>query len=175
VIEAEKIWEGIRLEGLNYGLPTTFIKLGPGSEYNSEELVREVLMHTKCKWVCILGKNTTQVGMGTLVKGLSSVGMYVEVEAGGDVRDPGWLHTVDRWVIDYVKEAAFNYGALRSQDMARFVVEGEGDLNFAKEGFEDLKLFTGTKYVKLFDKKLNSEVFSLVRKYERARLYLEKA
>lgn len=172
MITVEKIWEGVKQEGLNYGLPTTFIQLGMGPEYSSEDLVKEVLMHTRCKWVCILGENTTQVGMGTLVRGLSSVGMYIEVEVSGVMRDPGWLHTVDRWVVDYAKEGNFNYGALRTQDMVRFVVKGEGDLNFAKEGFEDLKLFSGTKYLKLVGKKLGKEAFALVRRYERSRLYV---
>lgn len=174
MVEVEKIWEGVRSEGLNYGLPTTFMLLGPGPSYDSEELVREILMHTKCKWVCILGENTTQVGMGTLVKGLSSVGMYIEVEVGGDVRDPGWLHTADRWVVDYVEEGAFNYGALRGQDMVRFAIKGEGDLNFTKSGFETLKLFPGTRFVKLGGKvspTLSKEAFAFVRGYERARIY----
>ena len=97
--------------------------------------------------------------------------MYIEVETGGEVRDPGWLHTVDRWIVNYVKDGTFNYNALRSQDMMKFVVKGEGDLNFAKEGFEDLKLFSGTKYILLSDKKLKNEAFSLVRRYDRSRLY----
>ena len=173
MVEVEKLWEGIRKEGLNYGLPTTFVRLGKGPEFNSEELVREIIISTKCKWVCILGKGTTQVGMGTLVKGLSSVGMYVEVETSGEVRDPGWMHTVDRWVVDYTGEGSFNFGALRSQDMVRFVVKGEGDFNFAKEGFEELKLFPGTKYIKLLENKLKNPVFDFVRKHERSRLYIE--
>ena len=185
MVEVNKIWEGVRLEGLNYGLPTTFILLGSGREYNSEDLVREVLMHTKCKWVCIFGEGATQVGMGTLVKGLSSVGMYIEVELGGEVRDPGWLHTVDRWVIDYVEEGAFNYGALRGQDMVRFIVRGEGDFNLAKRGFEALKLFPGTRYIRIGAKdvipksrgkvltglSLYKEALAFVRGYDRARLY----
>lgn len=171
MVDVAKIWEDTRKEGLNYGLPTVFLNLGNGPTYTSEDLVREILMHTRCKWVCILGENTTQVGMGTLVKGLSSIGMFIEVEASGEVRDPGWLHTVDRWVIDYAKEASFNYGALRSQDMIRFVVKGEGDLNFAKDGLEEVKIIPGTKYIRLEEKSLRDEAFALVRGYEKARLY----
>jgi len=172
MVEVVKIYEDIRQEGLNYGLPTTFLRLGLGPEYSSEELVREVLMHTSCKWVCVYGESTTRVGMGTLAKGLSSVGMYIEVETSGEYRDPGWLHTIDRWVVDYVKDGSFNYNALRSQDMVRFIVSGPGDLSFATEGFEELKLFPGTRYIKLGDKKLKNEAFSLIRKFERSRLYV---
>lgn len=177
MITVEKIWEGVRREGLNFGLPTTFIQLGPGPEYSSESLVKDILLNTRCKWVCIFGENTTQVGMGTLVKGLSSVGMYIEVEASGSVRDPGWLHTVDRWVIDYAKEGSFNYNALRSQDMIRFLVKGEGDLNFVRESFPDLSMFPGTKYIKLDGDKtkvtamFKGEAFALVRRNDRCRLY----
>lgn len=185
MLSVGKMWEGVRQEGVNYGLPVMFIQLGPGAEYTSEDLVKEVLVHTRCRWCCITGQNTTQVGMGTLVKGLSSVGMSIEVEVDGSIKDPGWLHTIDRWVVDYAKEGLFNYGALRSQDMIRFVIKGEGDLNFAKEGFEDLKLFPGTKYLMVIpediiprsgDKALVKvvllrEAFQLVRRYDRCRLY----
>ena len=174
MISVEKVSEGIRGEGVNYGLPTVFLHMGLGNDYPSvESLVRDILVHTKCKWVCILGEGTTQVGMGTLVKGLSSVGMYVEIECSGIVRDPGWLHVPDRWVIDYVEDGVFNYAALRSNDMVRFMVEGEGDLNFVRTGFESLRLFPGTKYIKLL--KEVKGVFELLRKYERARLYNAKS
>ena len=175
------------MEGLNYGLPTTFIKLGPGAEFTSEALVKDVIVHTRCKWVCIFGESTTQVGMGTLIKGLSTVGLYIEVEVSGGIRDPGWMHSVDRWLVDYVKGGSFNYSALRTQDMIRFVVRNQEELNRVKVEFEELKLFSGTKFIKIATKDvipksgnkklLNStlyrEAFALVRKYERGRLYLE--
>jgi len=174
VVEVSKIWEGIRLEGLNYGLPSTFLQLGIGPNYSSEELVRDVLMQTKCKWLVILGENTTQVGMGSLVKGLSSIGMYIELEVDGRTRDPGWMHSVERWVVDYVKGGAFNYGALRSQDMVRFTAREEKDLPVVEEAFELLKFFTGTKVLRIpkpLASKLWGNAFALVRKYERSRLY----
>lgn len=172
MLEVVKIGEDIRKEGLNYGLPTTLLKLGPGPEYSFEDLVKAILMNTSCKWVCITGEGTTRVGMGTLVKGLSSVGLYTEVEASGEVKDPGWLHSVDRWVVDYVQEGSFNYNALRSGDMIRFIVKGEGDLNSAREGFELLSSFPGARIIRLSDKKLKNEAFSLARKYTRSRLYV---
>ena len=173
MITVEKISEGLRKEGLNYGMPMVFLKLGSGTPYSSvDELVREVLMKTRCKWVCLYGENTTQVGMGALVKGLSSLGLYTEVEVNGSVRDPGWLHAVDRWVVDYAENSLFNYNALRSSDMVRFIVEDRGDLSLVKKGFEELKLFPGTKYVKVETKEVLEEVFQFVRRYERSRLYV---
>ena len=170
MISIERVWEGIREEGLNFGLPTLYLELGEGREYASaEELIRETLTLTRCRWVCILGEKTTQVGMGTLVKGLSAVGLNVELECPGSVRDPGWLHTADRWVVDYVKDGAFNYTALRSQDMVRFLVKNEGDLAYAREGFEALRLFSGTKCVKVLEE--IHGVFDLVKRYDRSRVY----
>jgi hypothetical protein len=179
MITVEKIQEAVRQEGLNFGLPEVFIRLGVGQEFATvEDLVKEIVVHTKPRWVCILGEDTTQVGLGSLVKGLSVVGCYIEIECSGRTRDPGWLHSVDRWVVDYVESPTFNIGALRSGDMVRFVVKGKGDLSSVKEGFEQLRLFPGTRYVKVeADGKgvpadLYREAFELVKYYERARLYL---
>ena len=174
MISVRKIWEGIRLEGLNYGLPMLFIKLGTGPTFQPEDLVREVLTTTKCKWICVLGEETTRVGMGTLIKGLSSVNLSTEVEVSGDVKDPGWIHTVDRWVVDYVDNGSFNYGALRSQDMIRFEIEGMGDLSFVGEKLEELRMFPGTKLLRLSSvptEELLIQVLVLARGYDRCRIY----
>jgi len=177
MIMVEKIWEGIRQEGLNYGLPMLFIELGLGPSFQPEELVREVLTTTKCKWVCLIGEETTRVGMGTLVKGLSSVNLSTEIEVSGSSKDPGWLHTVDRWIVDYVENGNFNYGALRSQDMIRFLIDGKGDLRFVGEKLEELRMFPGTKMLSVtkisqLDDTLVTDVLILARGYDRCRIYL---
>jgi hypothetical protein len=176
MLSVRKIWEGIRKEGLNYGLPMLFVRMGTGPSFQPEDLVREVYTTTKCKWVCFLGEETTKIGMGTLVKGLSSLNLSTEIEVGGDVRDPGWIHTVDRWVIDYVENGSFNYGALRSQDMIRFQIGGEGDLSFVSEKLEELRMFPGTKLLKVEDstgslESLLTQVLLLVRGVDRCRIY----
>lgn len=173
MIVVNKIWEGLRQEGLNYGLPTTFLELGEGVPYSTtEELVKVLITNTKCKWICIRGEGTTQVGMGTLIRGLSSIGVYTEIEIDGSVRDPGWLHSVDRWIVDYQPQLVFNIGSLRSQDMIRYTVNCREDLPVVELAFEKQKAFTGTKYVKTSDKELLKVCFDFVRKYERGRLYL---
>lgn len=174
MIMVEKIWEGIRKEGLNYGLPTLFIRLGIGPTFQPEDLVREVLTTTKCKWVCLLGEETTRVGMGTLIKGLSSVNLSTEVEVDGGAKDPGWIHTVDRWVVDYVEGGNFNCGALRSQDMIRFLIGGGGDLKFVGEKLEELRMFPGTKILSIRkpENSLVTDVLVLARCYDRCRIYL---
>lgn len=173
MILVEKIYEGVRQEGVNYGLPMVFIKLGYGSDYPSGEgLVREIVTKCKCKWVCVHGDNTTQVGMGTVVKGLATVGMNIEVECLGTVRDPGWFASVDRWMVNYAEEPLFNFGVLRTTDMVRFVVEGEGDFHLLQQGFKALKMFEGNKVVNLKNKKMLPEVFSFARDYDRVRIYL---
>ena len=173
MITVEKIWEGVRLEGVNYGLPQVFLKLGQGDEYPSiEKLVQQIMMTTQSRWACILGENTTQVGMGTLIKGLSAVQLHIELECSASIRDPGWVHTVDRWMLDYVEKPLFDIGKLRSQDMIRFTIESEPDVILLQTGFERLKLFEGYKCVNLKSKRLYPEVFNFVRKFERSRIYL---
>ena len=176
MILVEKIYESIRQEGLNYGLPMTFVTLGPGPSYTPDDLVRDVITTTRCAWTCILGDGTTQVGMGSLVRGLVAVNLKVELETRADVRDPGWLSAVDRWVVDYCEDAMFNLGALRSNDMIRFAVSNEEDLEIAKQAFPRLKLFGGTRYVVVPASLLGTHVFngvySLVRAFDRARIYV---
>ena len=173
MIIVNKIWEGVRQEGLNYGLPTTFLELGDGVPYSTtEELVKTLMTNTKCKWICIRGESTTQVGMGTLVRGLAAVGLYVEIECKGDIKDPGWLNAVDRWVVDYMDTPHFNMGALRSKDMIRYTVNTKEELPKVEVAFAQHKGFTGTKYIKSGDKELIKACFEFVRKWERGRLYL---
>lgn len=174
MISVEKLSEGVRHEGLNYGLPMLFVNLGLGKELLPEDLVREILILTKCRWVCFLGEDTTKVGMGTLVKGLSVVSLQIEIEVSGSVKDPGWLHTVDRWMVDYVEDGLFNYGALRSQDMIRFTIDGVGDLSFIKSKMDELKAFPGTKVLKLnspSDKNLALDTLVIARSQDRCRIY----
>lgn len=173
MILVNKITEGIRLEGVNYGLPMTFILLGDGFPYDSaEDLVREVLLKSRNRWVCLKGEGTTMVGMGAVMKGIAAIGIQIEVECSGSMKDPGYLHTVDRWIVDYVENNLFNYSALRPQDMVRFFVEDVGDLGEVEEGLERLKTFPGTKYIK--SKKINPRILKLLQKYDRCRFYEEK-
>lgn len=176
MISVERIFEGVRQEGLNYGLAMTFIRLGPGPGYTPDDLVREVLMNTRCSWACVQGEGTTQIGMGSFIKGLGAVNIRTEVETSSDVRDPGWLGSVDRWVVDYSEDSLFNLGALRSNDMVRFFVGNELDLDVAREGFTKLKLFGGTRYLlvppELLSGQFFSDIYSLLRAHDKSRLYV---
>lgn len=137
------------------------------------DLVKEIMLHCQSKWVCITGEGTTQVGLGTLIKGLSTIGLNVEVECDGSIRDPGWAHSVDRWVIDYSTEPLFNYATLRAADMVRFRIRNEKDLSVAKVGLGSLTFFAGTKYL-LMETDVPGAL-EVVRKFERTRIYwLEK-
>ena len=175
MITVKKITENIKAEGMNTGLPTTFIELGDGSDYDKvEALVLLLLKTTKCPWVCIFGEETVRVGIGALVKGLQAIGRQVEIECLSQYRDPGWIHSVDRWTVDYLERGVFNYGALRGQDMVRFGLTTEEDLVNIEKGLEKLKLFLGTKYIKMskgLSPALKTEAFNLVRKHDKTRVY----
>lgn len=170
VVEVSKIWKGLRKEGMNYGLPTTFVQPGPGAEYESTmDLVKELMTIAGTGWICLVGDYSTQVGMGTVVDGLTRLGFYIEVECSAGFKDPGWFKKADRWTVDYVSEAVYDYGKLRNVDQVRFLVNNERDLAQAKIGFESLKFFPGTKYLKLTVPIKGAEEF--VGKYRGSRIY----
>ena len=177
MLAIEKMWESTRFEGLGTGLPMTFVKLGPGVPYEgSDTLVREVYFTTKCKWICFLGEDTLKVGMGSVAKGLHSVDLYTEVEVSGALKEPGWIHAIDHWIVDYVKGGYFNYFGLRNQDAVRFDVPGMSPEE-VKEAMEELSMFPIVKYIRITpeaakDKKLVAEYREVVRGYDRSRLYI---
>ena len=181
MISVERLSEGVRLEGVNYGLPMVMLKLGPvGQDYNTpEQLIRDVLDKTRCKWVCIFGQETTRIGMGNLAKGFAAIGMQTEIECDASIVNPGWMHTVSRWMVDYAENPSWNLGALREHDMVRFTIQSVAEVKIAQEGFNNLKMFPGNRIVKLVGDKatlrdLQPLVFDLVRKTERARLYIQQ-
>lgn len=176
MLTVAKIWEGIRDEGVNCGRPTCFIELGAGTPYVPEELAREMVSKTRCRCICIKGENTTQVGMGALVKALIGIGHEVEVESDGTVVTPGWAHQVSRWLVDYAEDTSFSYGALRGQDAVRFRVNTTEDLELLDRGLNTLRVFQGTKEVLLkpdVKTQLKMEVFERLKKLEKGRIYLK--
>jgi len=171
MVSIEKIREGLREEGLNSGLPVTFIVVGFGDDYpRVQDLVEEIWKITNCNNICIVGRDTTQVGMGSLVKGLSALGLKVELECPGYNLTPGWFSTVSNWVIEYGKTSNFNYSCLRNRDMVRFTVRDKKDLSLVEFGLEQLKLCPATKYIKV-SKGLLRDTFNLIKGME-VRIYV---
>lgn len=170
MIQVEKVWEGIRGIGLNYGLPVAFVKLGPGGDYATEELLGSIVSSIRSKWVTILGENTTRVGMGTLVKGLVEVGYKVELEVSSEYREPGWFSYVDRWLVDWLPTGAFNLGALRGQDMIRIGIQEDSELGTLSRVLEELKNNQATR-VLLVREELVGQVFPLIRNSDRIRIF----
>ena len=180
-ISVEKFYEAVRLEGLNCGLPCTFVKFGPGEQFGKvEDFVGKVVRLARFKWVVLLGEGTTQQGMGTAVRGLWQCNLSSEFEVSGLRKDPSWLHSVNKWTVDYVEDPVFNYGSLRSGDMIRFKVSNFDDLDSLKEGMQFVSKMAAAPYVrfepvdKLQQKEVNEltrECMSIVGNYDRARLF----
>jgi len=125
-LPVESIEIELRDEGLGYGLPMCFIELGYTDEkMEVEEVLREVLEKTGKKgWVCIRGRpDPLACGVGTLVRGLSQLQRYIEVETDGLRRDPSWSRSVDRWVVSFQSGSSFNYGSLRASDSIKILVD----------------------------------------------------
>ena len=188
MLSVSKVYEGIRLEGLNCGLPMLFVLMGNGRDFSkTEDLVKEIYFTSISKkggWVCILGEETVRVGIGSLIKDLSKLGLNIEVEVDGNFSSPGWMHTVDRWVVDYREGSLFNYFALRPQDMIRFSLSSGEDVSRIVSGFEEIKLSQAVKYILIKSKlsklihssvsELHSSVFELVKGYDKSRVYFIK-
>lgn len=172
MISVEKISLGFRDIGLNYGFPMTFVKLGLGSEMTGDELLDEIVKFPGSSWVCFCGQDTIQLGMGTLVKNLLKLGFNTEIEYNGKDNEPKWVHTADRWLVDYIEDGPFNYFALRPQDMVLIDIR-KTSLGELERYFENLKAFTGTKCLFLGSEKdkEHPDFQSLVRKQVRCRIY----
>ena len=172
-LPVESIKAGLRQEGLGYGLPMCFIGLGyTDGKSEIEDILREVLEKTiKRGWVCIRGEpDPLACGVGTLVRGLSQLQRYVEIETDGLHRDPSWTHTVDRWVVNSQRKPAFNYGALRASDTFRIKVDLLEDSPKVENALESISKINCVKYLRA-TKGTQKKWLDLVGKFERVRLY----
>ena len=173
MIPVISIKTGLREEGLNYGVPVTFISLGGVNRLEIEDILKEVLSKSvKRSWVCITGEefDPLSFGIGTLIRGLSQLQRYVEVETDGLHRDPSWTHTVDRWVVDYQETSSFNLGSLRASDTIRIEVTSTMDTSTVGEILETTSKINCVKYLKV-TKGTQKKWHDLISKYERVRVF----
>lgn len=114
-----KIHYNYRYLGINYGLPVFYIDLSFGSSTKIEK-VGEILASkglNKGSWVVIRGR-TEEQGLVTLIKLLKTIGCRVEFETSTESKTPAWFPEVDRWIVWWEGDKAFNIGGLRArQDM----------------------------------------------------------
>jgi len=174
VIPLVRVFNGLRQEGLNYGVPTTFVVLGGGTQIQLEDLLEEVLKKSiKRGWICLKGQDfdPLSMGVGTLVRGLSQLQRFVEIETDGLHRDPRWAHTVDRWIVLWHPTVGFNLGSLRATDGIKFRMDQNTALEEVKRFLEACKDSASIKYVLMEDGSWIDEVFEMVRTYERSRMY----
>ena len=170
MIGVEKIFGGLRAEGVNYGLPMTFVCLGVGTEYSGDDLVSEIWKLNKCQWICFYGEDTLQLGMGTVVRNLSALGLRVEIENDGKAQTPGWLNEADRWVVDYTP-GPFSYKSLRAQDMIRIIISSIDEVEALKSILEKVRGFEASKYL-VIPPSLILDCFDLVCNNGRIRIFV---
>jgi len=175
MISIESLYHGIRSEGVNFGLPMTFVRLGEGNPYPSvETAVEEIWRASASNWICILGEETLRVGVGSLVAGLSTLGLRVELEYSEGGLIPGWAsRNVDRLIVNYLENTKANYFNLRAADMIRFSIGSTEDLRAVEKGLAVVKKSEATKYILLGVPDLLGSCFEVVRHYSRTRLYWE--
>ncbi len=171
MLSVVSIKRGLRQEGPNIGIPTIFVTLGGyADKIPTEDIVETILMMSvKNTWVTIRGQDedVLSMGIGVLVKGLSSLKRFIEVETNGLLRTPSWTHTVDRWVVDWCVDGAFNLGALRATDALKFT----GPLEELDAFLEVSKGYPTIKYL-VAPHQEQDRVLDIASKYERVRVYL---
>lgn len=134
---------GYRKVGANYGLPVFYVDVGLGVSYQPEELLRKLVTKglKERAWVVFRNNASRERGIATVVGGLKFLKVNVEFEDDGRGRTPGWFPQVDRWLVKYVEDNAFNYGALRHRvDMLLY--DGE-DVSLFLEKTKDSQALRG--------------------------------
>ncbi len=110
-----RIYEGYRKVGVNYGLPTYFVEIGPGLRLEPLELVKRLrdLGLDVDGWVVFTSGFASEKGAITLIEALKAVRVHIEAEEDGSNQIPTWFPAIDRWVIYWTGKLTFNFGALR--------------------------------------------------------------
>jgi len=175
MIDIGHIQYGVRAEGLSSGIPMTFIDIVESpSIVKVEQMVETIVRSVRANaWVCIRGKHTLATGVGQLVKDLKTCKLSVELLCSGIYKDPQWIKSVERVCVDHCVDGAFNFFALRNQDMVRFPVTRLEDLNFIEGELEKLKLCQAFRILSVRDSS-NSLMIStanLAGKFEKTRVY----
>ena len=113
-----------------------------GKEMLTADIINEIdNLNTNIKWVDFSGGEPLLQSeqLGYLISILNSQKYLIEIETSGVMVPPIWWDEVDCWVVDYkvpssgVKSIAIKEWAKRlgENDSIKFVVQDEGDLDFA--------------------------------------------
>ena len=135
-----KIFYSIQGEGVNQGVPTTFVRLqgcnlltpcswcdtkfaqgNGGTLLSIDNILAEVVAaepRTYKHWVCITGGEPLfqPKGLHELVKALNRYGFLIEIETNGSIPKPFWWTIVDSWVADIKCPSSGVCGTSREQD-----------------------------------------------------------
>lgn len=184
MIVVERIYEDIRNEGLCYGLPMTFVQLGTrGTDYDRvDELLKDIVDLSRFPWVCITGPGTIGLGLGSLVKALtSSFGLSIELEVTERVDNLRWISSVTRLTLDYNPDWVTTYNSLTVTDQVRFTLKSLQDVPVIEEGLQSLKDKEFSKYIlipELFaeveEVTLYKEALRLASQFDKVRLYRKR-
>ena len=184
MIEVERIYDDVRTEGLYCGTPMTFLKLGLGSEYTGcKQLLEEVVLLGRRRWVCLIGEDTTRAGIGRFFEGLRSFGFSSEVVIASSRKEPGWRTKTTSIIVDFNGKMVYDLTTLRAGDAIRFTMTDHDDLKnirpvldkfeadaFWKFLYVDPTVEKGQKRP-LVLKHLIMETAEVANKYEKARVF----
>lgn len=155
-----KIFYSIQGEGVNQGVPTTFIRFqgcnllngcawcdtqyarGEGGTLLSiEDILSEVVAaesRTYKHWVCITGGEPLfQLdGLHELVKALNKYGFLIEIETNGSIPKPFWWTLVDSWVADIKCPSSGVCGTSKEEQW--FDTRAQDQVKFVVGSMEDI-------------------------------------
>ena len=154
-----RVNRGYRDFGINLGLPVFYVECGSGINKDPLKVIEELHedgLNSRMWVVCqsLLGERDA----GTFVGSLKKLGCYVEIEHDGLGKVPGWYPQIDRWIVDWIKDTEWNYGAMRpNRDMLVCRDESKTD-EFLAEKSQALKVLVVKDRAEVWDRVKNLTV-----------------
>ncbi len=187
MIEVKRIYDDVRTEGLYCGTPMTFVELGLGTEYQGcRQLLEQVVVLGRRRWVCLLGEDTTRAGIGRFFEGLRSFGFSSEAIIASTRKEPSWRTKTTSIVVSYAGKMVYDLTTLRSGDAIQFPITAPSDLKRMGPALDRLEkdpfwkfLYIDPKQKKGEDperarlelKKMIMDAAEIANKYEKARVF----
>lgn len=120
-MKVQSVEHKYREVGISLGLPCYFVKFGPGTNLEVEDLAKKLLRMgiTHNRWLIAQGDIDREQQMSTFIDAMRTFKVKTEVEVRKSlINTPPWFPKAHRWVVYWTPEITFNLGSLRpNQDM----------------------------------------------------------
>ena len=179
MISVSKIYQTIRQEGPNCGLPATFVHLGFGADYvRADELILDILKVTELPGhTYLFGEEPTKLGIGAVIKGLERLNVKTELQLTSSDTLPSWwkeTSLLNVYMNYQTGKTNINLEELRPQDAVKIVITAVEDVLTVQDGLEALVECRASKYLCTplsAGKELYRECIHLLRRFPGVRCY----